>query len=163
MASCTYHEIIDIHNPCNCCIMENGKGGWKLHLFRCQPSGNLIFIGLHKELHLWLLELVLNDTVQHHICWLRISSAYRDCLDFEYKARCNILTILWCVALNNERKLIVHPKVKSLASMNRITIEVHNHKLIIIEIWIQFNHTLLVRHYNIFDPLHNISLWFGCI
>jgi hypothetical protein len=74
--------------------------------------------------------------VKPHICWLCLSGACRDCLDFEYKERCNILTILWYIAQNNERKLVVHPKAKYLASMNRITIEIHDHKLIVIDIWI---------------------------
>jgi hypothetical protein len=39
--------------------------------------------------------------------------------------------------------------------MNRIAIKINDHKLIIIKIRIRFEHTLLIRHEDIFNPLNS--------
>lgn len=67
----------------------------------------------------------------------------------------NLHTICRNEAEDNERKLVIHPKLKFFASMNRIAIEINNHELIIIKIRVRFEHSLSIRHENIFDPLNS--------
>lgn len=67
----------------------------------------------------------------------------------------NLLTICRDKAQDNERKRVIHPKPKFFASMNRIAIKINDHELIIVKIRVRFEHSLLIRHENIFDPLNS--------
>jgi hypothetical protein len=67
----------------------------------------------------------------------------------------NLLTICRDKAQDNERKLVIHPKLKFFTNMNRIAIKISDHELVIIEIRVRFEHTLLRRHEDIFNPLNS--------
>ena len=76
-------------------------------------------------------------------------------LDPEIDENLSLLTARRDKAQDNERKFFIHPRPKSFTSVNRIAIKINDHELIIIKIGVGLEHSLSIRHEDIFDPLND--------